>query len=54
MNEKEMCAHIKLLTTIIKEQSEALQHFHTSMRGLHREIVILFSKVGRLEGRKDD
>lgn len=54
MNEKEMVAHIKMLTKIIEKQNEYSDRLQRNFYNTERAISILQRKVAILEGMKDE
>lgn len=54
MNEKEMVAHIKMLTKIIEKQNEYAERLTRSFYNMDRQISVLHFKIGKLEGMKSE
>lgn len=53
MNEKEMIAHIKILTKIIEKQNEYSEQLQRKNYNTERQISVLHYKLAKIEGMKD-
>ena len=53
MNEKEMMAHIKMLSKIIQTQNEYTERLLRNFYGIERQLSVLHFKLAKLEGMKE-